>query len=77
MARFLPGWYQLSQEQQNSILAKHHEALEKVGAKQTLLCNTYWCTDQWLFAGVEEFPQHRGSPEVHGNPSGVKLAQIR
>jgi hypothetical protein len=54
--RFLPDWYQLSQEQQNSLLAKLHEALEKVGAKTMLLCNTYWSTDQWQWAGVEEFP---------------------
>ena len=54
--RFLPSWYQLSHEQQNSLLAKLNEALTKVGAKRMLLCNTYWSTDQWLWAGVEEFP---------------------
>ena len=53
---FLPDWYQLSQEQQKSLLAKLNEALEKVGAKRMLLCNAYWCTDQWIYAGVEEFP---------------------
>jgi hypothetical protein len=55
-ARFLPDWYQLSKEQQDSLVAKQLEALEKAGGKQPLLCNIYWCTDQWLFAGVEEFP---------------------
>ena len=56
MGRFLPDWYELSKEEQGSILAKLTEALERVGAKRTLLCNTYWCTDQWMWAGVEEFP---------------------
>ena len=54
--RFLPDLYQLSQEQQKSLLAKVHEASEKLGAKTTILCNTYWSTDQWMWAGVEEFP---------------------
>jgi len=54
--RFLPDWHQLSKEEQKSLLAKLHEALEKLGAKTTLLCNTYWSTDQWMWAGVEEFP---------------------
>lgn len=54
--RFLPDWYQLSQEEQKSLLAKLNEALEKLGAKRTILCNTYWSTDEWLWAGVEEFP---------------------
>ena len=39
--RFLPEWYQLSKEEQDSILAKLHEALAKLGAKTTILCNTY------------------------------------
>jgi hypothetical protein len=38
--RFLPDWYQLSKEKQDSILAKLHEASEKLGAKQMILCNT-------------------------------------
>jgi hypothetical protein len=54
--RFLPDWYQLSKKEQDSLLAKLHEALEKVGAKTSLLCNTYWSTDEWMWAGVEEFP---------------------
>ena len=34
---FLPDWYQLSKEEQESILAKHNDALAKVAAKQVLL----------------------------------------
>src|SRR6516165_1511446 len=54
--RFLPDWYQLSKEEQESILAKLTDALAKLGAKRVLLCRTYWSTDEWLWAGVEEFP---------------------
>ena len=56
MGRFLPDWYQLSKEEQDSLLAKVHEASEKLGAKTPIYCNTYWSTDQWMWAGVEEFP---------------------
>ena len=56
MGRFLPDWYQLSKEEQESILAKLTDTLAKLGAKRTVLCNTYWSTDEWLWAGVEEFP---------------------
>jgi len=28
----------------------------RLGAKRVLLCRTYWSTDEWLWAGVEEFP---------------------
>ena len=54
--RFLPDWYQLSKEEQQSILAKLNDALAKVGAKRTILCNAYWSTDEWLWAGVEASP---------------------
>ena len=54
--RFLPDWYQLSKEEQDSLLAKLDEAKAKLGAKTTILCNTYWSTDQWMWAIVEEFP---------------------
>ena len=56
MARFLEPWYQLSKEEQESILAKLTDALEKVGGKRPLLCNSHWSSDEWSFAGFEEFP---------------------
>jgi hypothetical protein len=56
MARFLGPWYQLSEEEQNSLTAKLNEALEKVGAKRLILCNSSWSSEQWSFAGAEEFP---------------------
>ena len=56
MGRKLEAWYQLSKEEQDSLEAKLNEALEKVGAKRLLLCDTNWSSDQWSFAGIEEFP---------------------
>ena len=56
MGRFSEAWYQLSKEEQDSLVAKLNDALEKVGAKRPILCNSNWSSDQWSYAGVEEFP---------------------
>jgi hypothetical protein len=46
--RFLPDWYQLSKEEQESLLAKLHEALEKTAtfgcpsAKFASFCRQFW-----------------------------------
>ena len=56
MCRFSEAWYQLSKAELESFEAKLDEALEKVGAKRVILCDTNWSSDQWAVAGVEEFP---------------------
>ena len=56
MARFSEAWYQLSEEEQKSFVAKLDEALEKAGGKRPIICDSSWSSDQWSFAGVEEFP---------------------
>ena len=56
MGRFLEAWYQLSEEERNSRLAKLNESLEKVGGKRPVICDSSWASDQWSIAGVEEFP---------------------
>jgi len=56
LGRMLEAWYQLSQEEQNSLIAKLDEALEKVGGKRPILCNSGWSSDQWSICGIEEFP---------------------
>jgi hypothetical protein len=50
------AWYQLSQEQQDKLFAKLGEALEKVGGKPVLYCDSRWSSEQWQWFGVEEFP---------------------
>ena len=39
MARFSEAWYQLSEEERNSLVAKFDEALEKAGGKR-IICDT-------------------------------------
>ncbi len=56
LGKMSEAWYQLSQEEQADLLAKVEEALEKVGGKSTLVCDSSWTSEQWPFFGVEEFP---------------------
>ena len=56
MCRFSEAWYQLSKAELESLEAKLDEALEKAGGKRLIICDTNWSSDQWAFAGVEEFP---------------------
>ena len=50
------AWYQLSKDEQKSLLAKVNEASTKVGGKNIILCNSSWSSDEWEFFGVEVFP---------------------
>jgi hypothetical protein len=56
MGRKLDAWYRLSPKEQQSIESRLVEALKKVGAKRLVVCDSTWSSDQWQFAGVEEFP---------------------
>jgi len=56
MMRFKEAWYQLSEEEQNSHMAKISESLDKVGGKTIILCTPVWASEQWLMFGVEEYP---------------------
>ncbi len=50
------AWYQLSKEEQASKQAEQQEALEKVGGKTIIACNSIWSSEPWLVFGVNEYP---------------------
>ncbi len=50
------SWYALPQEARNKLMAVNADAHEKVGAKVTIACDSSWCSEEWPFWGVEEFP---------------------
>jgi hypothetical protein len=50
------AWYQLSEAEQDDLLTKVNQALEAVGGKSVIACNSSWATEQLTFWGVEEFP---------------------
>ena len=54
--RLLEPWYQLSKGEQDELLAKIDKALEQVGAKQLILCNSLWSSEHVMFFGIDEYP---------------------
>ena len=51
--RFTEAWYQLSEEEQDSLLAKVMAIAEKCGTKVIILCRSF--TPEWPFFQVNEF----------------------
>ena len=68
MARFSQAWYQLSEEEQNSLTAKLNEALEKVGAKRVIFMQFELVLGTMVVCWSRGVPKHRGSPKSHGGP---------
>ena len=56
MGRPLAPWYQLSQEEQQALLAKVEEAFKQAGGKTLVICDSSWSSDEWRVSGVEEYP---------------------
>jgi hypothetical protein len=50
------AWYQLSQEEQDGLMAKVGPVTERAGGKNIIGCNSSWSSEQWQFFGVHEFP---------------------
>ncbi len=50
------AWHQLSKEEQDSLVAKVDQALEQVGGKRVVMCDSRWASEQWIGWGVEVFP---------------------
>jgi hypothetical protein len=56
MAKNTEAWYQLSQEEQDGLMAKMGESLKELGVKPVVLCDSSWSSEQWRSFGVLEFP---------------------
>jgi hypothetical protein len=56
MGKMKEAWHQLPKDEKDALLAKVQAALGKAGGKPVIMCNPSWCTEQWHFWGVEEFP---------------------
>ena len=56
MAKLTEAGYQLSEEERSNHMAKINEALEKVGGKTIITCSSAWSSEEWLWFGLEEFP---------------------
>jgi hypothetical protein len=62
--RFTEAWYQLSQEEQQRMLAQVQQALDTAGGKELVICSAAWSDERWPYFGVEEFPD-LGAVERH------------
>jgi hypothetical protein len=56
MARLSEAGYQLTQEERDKMLAQRDEIAQKLGIKTIVICDSSWVSEQFLFWGVEEFP---------------------
>ena len=56
LARPTEAWYRLPKAEQDVLLAKIGNILPQVGAKSVIICSSSWATEQWVFWGVEEYP---------------------
>jgi hypothetical protein len=56
MVRPRAAWYQLSEEEQNDLMARNDADLKKLGVKTLAICDSLWSSEQWAFFGLEEYP---------------------
>ncbi len=56
LLRLTETWHQLSKEEQDSLMAKVDEALEAIGGKRIVTCDSGWASEQWPFFGTEFQP---------------------
>ena len=56
MGKYTESWYKLSKEEQEKHDAKIAEALKTVGGEMVMMRVSLWCSENWLFWGVEKFP---------------------
>ena len=56
MAKFTEAWHQLSQEEKDSLWAKHNAIAEEFGVKTLVVCDSSWSSERWQGFGVEEYP---------------------
>ncbi len=59
------AWYQLSKAEQEQLFAKIEAARTKFGVKEIINCDSSWSSDQWLFFGVEEYPNIEAVQQYH------------
>ena len=50
------AWYQLSKEEQERLLAKQNESLEKSGGKYIVFAESTWSNEEWMYFGVHQYP---------------------
>ena len=55
LMRFTEAGYQLTQEEQDALLAKVQESSVKAGARNIVFCEATWSNEEWQYFGVNEY----------------------
>ena len=63
--RFTEAWYQLSADEQQSLMAKVEQTLAQAGGKELVICSSGWADEYWQVFGVEEFPSLEAAQHHH------------
>ena len=56
MGKGKEAWYQLSKEEQASLVAKMQVSFDKVGGKNFITADSRWSYEEWQMFGVNEYP---------------------
>jgi hypothetical protein len=54
--RMNEAWYQLSPQEQQSLMNRLSESLHSVGGRELVLCDASWSNEGWPVFGLETFP---------------------
>lgn len=55
-ARYKETWYKLTPEEQNKLMEKDVESQKQVGCTVIMMCTSGWSSEEWLFWGIEKYP---------------------
>jgi chlorite dismutase len=54
--KFKEPWYKLTTEEQNKLMAQNTESAKQLGIEYVKFCTCAWCSEDWLWWGVEKAP---------------------
>jgi hypothetical protein len=56
LTRPTEAFYKLSEAEREQHFARLEQALEQVGGKLVVMCNSAWASEEWQVFGIEEYP---------------------
>jgi hypothetical protein len=65
LTRPTEAWYALTQAEKDKLMTAHGEAAKEAGLKPVINCDSSWCSDMWLFWGVEKYPSMKAEKKFH------------
>ena len=50
------AWYQLSQEEKDSLMGKLSAVFDEVDAEDLVQCTSLWASEEWMYFGIHKYP---------------------